>query len=151
MKAAIAIMCFSALLAAAPASAQKPDSDGQTPRERMDELRAGLGMAPAPSGAALDRLIADASAHPLGSRDNPVRADRPQGQRAYLDRLRCENGLAPQHSRAGNFGPGPFGTIIDGYEVECAGSAPENMMIFMDMYHSGYRETGAVPGFAIVP
>ncbi|WP_299321405.1 hypothetical protein [Parasphingopyxis sp.] len=144
----IAALCVSALLAVAPAGAQKPDS-GQTPREEMDELLRSLGEPPHPSGAALDRLIADADARPLGSRENPVRADMPQGQRAYLDRLRCENGLPPRYNRAGNFGPGPFGSIIDGYEVACPNSAPETMMIFMDMYHSGYRETATVPGFAI--
>ncbi|MEM8697246.1 MAG: hypothetical protein AAGE05_14585 [Pseudomonadota bacterium] len=90
------------------------------------------------------------SGAPLGSQANPVRADQPQGQRAYLDRLRCTNGRPPRYERAGNFGPGPYRTIIDGYEVECAGSAPASVMIFMDMYHRGHQEDEAVPGFTIV-
>lgn len=88
------------------------------------------------------------NAQPLGSRGNPVRVEMPPGQHAYLRRLTCVDGSTPTFARAGNYGPGPFTTIIDGYEVRCPGSTT---MIFMDMYHAGYVERRAVPGFGIRP
>jgi hypothetical protein len=145
-------MGLSALLAIAPATAQKPDEANaadQTLREMMDELLRNAGEPETPSGSSLDQLIEAASAHPLGGQENPVRADTPRGQRAYLDRLRCENGNAPTYNRVGNFGRGVFGTIIDGYAVECEGSAPASTTVYMDMYHAGYSEPEAVPGFTI--
>lgn len=143
---------LSVLLAVVPANAQKPGDAAEgtrTPREVVDELRRNLGAPETPAGSELDQLIAAASVHPLGSRDNPVRADAPLGQHRYLDRLRCQNGSAPTYNRAGNFGLGAFGTIIDGYAVECEGSAPASTTIYMDMYHEGYSEPDAVPGFTI--
>ncbi|WP_086608036.1 hypothetical protein [Erythrobacter donghaensis] len=105
----------------------------------------------APSGKKLEKLIAKAQKHPLGSQENPVRADMPGGQRAYLSRLRCADGNRPTFDRVGSFGVGVYGRIIDGYEVLCDGSSPEKSLIFMDMYHRGHRETAAVPGFTIEP
>jgi len=102
------------------------------------------------SGAELDARIAKAQEFPLGSRENPVRADMPQGQRAYLSRLRCADGNAPEHRRLGNLGSGVFGSIVDGYRVTCPGSEPASVEIVMDMYHPGHQETAAVAGFDIV-
>lgn len=104
-----------------------------------------------PGGKALEALIAKAQAHPLGSKKNPVRADMPGGQRAYLARLRCADGQRPEFFRAGSFGIGPYQRIIDGYEVTCKDSAPAKTVIYMDMYHPGHREAAAVEGFAIEP
>ncbi len=87
---------------------------------------------------------------PLGSEANPVRANMPVGQRAYLDRLRCSDGSAPDYERVGNYGSGPYGSIIDGYQVDCGDSAPGEVLIFMDMYHR-HVENEAVPGFTITP
>jgi hypothetical protein len=84
----------------------------------------------------------------LGSQNNPVRCEMPQGQRAYLSRLRCSDGKPPTYRRTGNFGMGVYGNIIDGYQVRCEGKEP--VMIFMDMYHEGYIEREAVPGFTII-
>ncbi len=151
MKRIIATLCLSGILAIAPAKAQKPGvSEGNpTPREVIDELRRNHGAPETPSGSTLDQMIEAARAHPLGSRENPVRADTPIGQHQYLNRLRCENGNAPIFDRIGNFGLGVFGTIIDGYTVECEGSAPASTIIYMDMYHEGYSEPEAVQGFTI--
>lgn len=88
---------------------------------------------------------------PFGSAENPVRADMPVGQRAYLSRLRCANGRAPTFERMGSFGAGPYGSIIDGYSVSCGGSTPAQSEVYMDMYHAGHVEAAAVPGFTIVP
>lgn len=87
---------------------------------------------------------------PLGSRENSVKSDMPAGERAYLNRLRCEDAAPPKYNRVGSFGAGPDGHIIDGYQVTCPGSAPAEALIFMDMYHGGHVETRAVPGFIIV-
>jgi hypothetical protein len=102
-------------------------------------------------GKELARLIEKAQAHPLGSKENPVRADMPGGQRAYLNRLRCADGKAPTYRRVGNFGIGVYERIIDGYEVVCEGGTPDTSMVFMDMYHPGHKEAAAVPGFTIEP
>ena len=104
-----------------------------------------------PGGKALEKLIEKAQEHPLGAKENPVRADMPGGQRAYLNRLRCADGKRPAFFRVGSFGAGPYERIIDGYEVTCKGSTPETSMVFMDMYHPGHKEAAAVPGFTIEP
>lgn len=98
----------------------------------------------------LEAAIAAAADKPLGGKENPVRVNMPAGQQAYLRRLRCSNGRAPTFFRVGNFGPGVFGSIIDGYEVTCPGGGePAKSLIFMDMYHPGHDETAAPPGFTL--
>jgi hypothetical protein len=90
------------------------------------------------------------SKQPLGSKANPVRCQGPKGEREYLNRLRCSNGHKPEFLRSGSYGPGPYGTFIDGYEVKCEKS-DQKTTIFMDMYHVGYYENRPVPGFDIIP
>jgi hypothetical protein len=89
-----------------------------------------------------------ANRHPLGSERNPVRANMPAGQRAYLDRLRCEDGSPPRHQRLGSAGVGVHRNVVDIYLVQCEGLEP--VEIWMDMYHR-HVEHSAVPGFTIVP
>lgn len=103
------------------------------------------------AGARLDRATAAASRHPLGSMKNPVRAQMPEGERAYLARLRCGNGQAPVVEGRSNVGIGVYGNIIDAYSVNCGDAAPGRVQVHMDMYHRGHVETQAVPGFTIVP
>jgi hypothetical protein len=81
---------------------------------------------------------------PLGTAENPVRAAGPNGQRAYLMRLRCPNGEAPRFQREGSAGSGPYGSIMDIYAISCKGLPPQS--IYMDMYHIGYEESRAVQG-----
>ena len=102
-------------------------------------------------GAELERAVKKASAYPLGSAENPVRAHMPQGQRAYLSRLRCSDTSRPSFGRAGNLGPGVYGNIVDLYIVSCASGEPESAEIIMDMYHTGHVEAEAVEGFGIMP
>lgn len=102
-------------------------------------------------GPALDAALKAAEGQPLGSEKNPVRADMPQGQRAYLDRLRCANGKPPAYQRAGNVGAGAFGSIVDLYVTRCDGSTPAQAEIYMDMYFPGHVEQRAVPGFLLTP
>lgn len=128
-----------AVLAAGAAEAKPQVND-------MARMMKGLGGG-GKTGGKLEKAIAKAAAHPLGSRDNPVRANMPDGQRAYLSRLRCANGQAPEFHRAGNIGPGIYGYIVDDYRVSCAGAAPVSVII--DMYHV-HVEQQPVPGFTIV-
>ncbi len=86
----------------------------------------------------------------LGTLEEPVKADMPRGQRAYLERLRCSDGSAPSYQRTGNLGPGKDGHIIDNYEVDCGAAEPGKTNIIMDMYHRRHREKRAVHGFTIV-
>lgn len=83
----------------------------------------------------------------LGSKGNPVRCSGPPGERAYLNRLRCSDGKAPKYFRLGSYGEGPYGNILDGYNVKCEEKDP--VTVFMDMYHN-HVEKEPVPGFTIV-
>lgn len=105
----------------------------------------GAGLAPAELRAAIQA----AQAHPLGSRENPVRVCGPTGQRAYMARLRCADGSTPRIGQRGNIGIGPYRTILDLYPLDCGAAAPGRAELIMDMYH-GEPETAAPPGFAIV-
>ena len=97
------------------------------------------------SGCATTREPASVSG--LGARDNPIKADMPPGQREYLSRLRCGDGKAPAFERQGSMGMANDGHVVDGYAVTCAGTAA--VVVHMDMYHQGYKETRAVKGFTL--
>lgn len=99
----------------------------------------------------LKAAIEKAESAPLGSAQNPVRVEMPEGQRAYLSRLRCADGKPPVFERAGNVGPGVYETIVDSYVVDCGAAAPGQVEIQMDMYHPGHIENRAVAGFTIIP
>lgn len=102
-----------------------------------------------------------------------VEVCRPQGQRAYLRRLRCPDGSTPTFSRGGSgqsrtlpktpeeeklvaeqmFRQGPLKPgepdyhIIDYYDVRCG---DRTTTVIMDMYHCAQPEpTQAPPGFTI--
>ncbi|HEY0043772.1 MAG TPA: hypothetical protein VGB62_04400 [Allosphingosinicella sp.] len=134
------LFAFAALagLLAVPAAAQ------HRPNEARDMMRSfgGGGL----TGKKLDKAIAKAAAHPLGSKLNPVRENMPQGQIAYLRRLRCADGTPPAFTRRGSMGVGVFGNIVDAYSVTCPGKPTQD--IHIDMYHDG-PETRPVPGFTI--
>jgi len=93
-------------------------------------------------------LVAAADTHPLGTLENPVRVGGPQGERAYLARLRCANGAAPRIAGRREAGTDAFGTVAAAYEVICGdGSA----RIVFDMYHEEHVETRAPAGFTLAP
>ncbi|MGB5483455.1 hypothetical protein [Parasphingorhabdus sp.] len=100
-------------------------------------------------GKELKKAIEKAAEYPMGSAENPVRAEFPPGQRAYLNRLRCADGKPPAYSRAGNVGDGPYRNIMDVYDVDCGNAAPGKVSIYMDMYHKGHVEGETVPGFTV--
>lgn len=120
-----------------------------SPAVARDPLADMLAGKSAVQGRKLKKAIEKADTQPLGSDANPVRSTGPQGQRAYLARLRCEDGRQPAFERMGSMGIGPFGNIIDAYSVQCQDSQPADTTIYMDLYHAGYVETRPVPGFTI--
>lgn len=127
-----------AMLAVGPAEA-KPEVNA------MARMMASLGGG-GKTGGKLEKAIAKAAAHPLGSEKNPVRANMVQGQHDYLSRLRCGDGQAPSFQRAGNIGLGVYGYIVDKYLVSCARAEPVSVII--DMYHV-HTEQQPVPGFTM--
>ena len=122
-----------------------PASGGMGKPQVSEELLKGGQLLQPWLGAALE----EAGRHPLGSEENPVRADMPGGQRAYLARLRCTNDAPPTWSRVGNLGSGVFGSIVDQYDLRCEGAHPPRTIIVMDMYFKGYVEPRAIDGFKI--
>ena len=68
---------------------------------------------------ALGDLPALDVAAPLGAHGNPVRVDGPSGEHEYLARLRCLEGNAPKFERLGSVGEGPYGSILDVYDLRC--------------------------------
>ena len=141
------VLVAAAILAAAPAAAADPKPGDRTmsPEQMLREM--GL----APDQEDIRAAIEAAAAHPLGTADNPVRVGGPEGERAYIARLRCADGSAPQVGERGSAGVGAFGTIVDVYPLDCGAAAPGRFDLVMDMYHEEHRETGAPAGFTIVP
>jgi hypothetical protein len=131
---------FALGFAIAPAAAQHRPNEA---RDMMRQLHMG-GL----EGDKLVKAIAKAEASPLGSKANPVRENMPQGEYAYLKRLRCADGQTPAATRVGNVGTGVYGNIVDLFQVTCPGAAA--VEVYMDMYHDG-PELRPVPGFRIEP
>lgn len=94
------------------------------------------------------QLIAAAATHPLGSLANPIRVAGPQGERAYLARLRCADGTPVRIGARREAGVGPYGSVDGAYEIGCAAGA--SLLVF-DMYHEEHVETGAPAGFTLAP
>ena len=129
---------------------QKPDAAAEAPSDFDGEgIMEALGVAPDPDE--LREAIRAAQAHPLGSRRNPVRVGGPSGEHAYIARLRCADGQRPEVGNRSNNGIGVFGSIVDVYPLDCGEAAPGRTSLYMDMYHSRHNETGAPPGFTLVP
>lgn len=114
-----------------PQSAEAPE--GKTGRDGAKQ-----GTSP---GAAAETPV-------LGSKSAPVRAHKPEGQKAYLKRLRCPDGSAPSFSRTGSTRYGGYGNIVDIYRLRCP-NTEESHTVYMDMYHPGHIETQPVPGFTL--
>ncbi|HEX8363852.1 MAG TPA: hypothetical protein VF603_01050 [Allosphingosinicella sp.] len=145
MRIALAAALAATLLAAPAAAQPQPGDRTISPEQMLREL--GFGVDQDDLRAAIEA----AQAHPLGTAQNPVRVGGPDGERAYIARLRCSDGSAPQVGQRGNAGVGAFGTIVDVYPLDCGTAAPGRFDIVMDMYHAEHRETGAPSGFTLVP
>jgi hypothetical protein len=131
-------------LLAGPGFAQELGERTQSP----EALLAELGLAPGQDDLA--EAIAAAEAHPLGTRENPVRVGGPTGERSYIARLRCADGAMPRVGQRGSAGVGAFGTIVYVYPLDCGDAAPGRVELVMDMYHSEHAEDRPPPGFTIV-
>ena len=90
--------------------------------------------------------IRTAEQHPLGTLANPIRVGGPEGEHAYLGRLRCPDGNTPQIGAPSDGGTGGYGTITHVYPVRCASS--EARLVF-DMYHEEHSEDRAPAGFSL--
>jgi hypothetical protein len=134
--------------AALPASAQASEALKKA-RVPPEVLLADLGIGS--SDEEIARQVAAASAYPLGSRENPVRVGGPQGQQDYIARLRCVDGSEPRTSMREDAGIGAFGSVVQGFHLDCGAAAPGKVRLVMDMYHAEHREEGAPVGFRIVP
>jgi hypothetical protein len=99
--------------------------------------------------AEIRAAIAAADAHPLGSLANPVRAAGPEGERAYLARLRCADGRKPGIFARGQGGIGAYGSLVDLFALDCGAAVPGRVEIAMDAYQEEHQETRAPSGFAI--
>lgn len=142
----LALLLAPAFALSLPAAAQEQPRQPElgAPTATPEEL---LGqMNPQASEEEMQRLIAAAAAYPLGSIDNPVRVGGPEGERAYLARLRCGDGAQLRIGARNDAGVGAFGTVTGAYTVSCGGTTRR---IVFDMYHEEHREDRAPPGFAI--
>ena len=142
----LALVGLAAALAAVPAiAAPKVGERTVTPEQLLAEI--GIGV----SDAELARAVAAASAFPLGTAENPVRVGGPDGERAYIARLRCADGSRPKVGQRGAAGVGAFGSVIDAYPLDCGTAAPGKLTLVMDMYHDEHEEERAPAGFRIDP
>lgn len=148
------LMASAVSLAGCATSAKKaePPKAEMTKEEQDRALAVALltamitqGRAP---GVDVEKIAEGAAQFPLGTVQNPVRVNMPKGQKAYLARLNCSSGATPLFKREGNFGAGPYGSIIDGYQLSCDAN-PLEELIYMDMYHPTHIENDPVPGFTI--
>ncbi len=109
-----------AMLLAGCATSQ-PDSAGMSDDDLSAALTRMMANKSQMQGDDLAAAIEAASAYPLGSKENPVRASGPRGQRAYLARLRCSDLSTPTFGRIGSAGMSPYDNIVDSYWVKCEG------------------------------
>ena len=138
------------LLAFLLAGATQPDVTPMAPIGQRtaapETLLRGFDAAP---DAEEDAAIAAAARFPLGTNENPVRVGGPDGERAYLARLRCVDGSRPAIGARVEGGVGAFGTVVGGFPAQCAGGPA--VTVILDMYHEEARETRAPEGFTLAP
>jgi hypothetical protein len=128
---------------AATASAKPPREQSPASREILADVGSGN------SDAELQRAIAAASAHPLGSAENPIRVAGPEGAQAYLSRLKCGDGSTPRIGAKGQGGVGAYGSIVDLYPVDCGAAAPGKLDLRVDIYHEENVESRAPAGLRL--
>jgi hypothetical protein len=136
-----------ALLSAAPVMAQQPAQPRLGARTQAPDRLVGA-MSQVSPEEEMRALVAAADSHPLGSLENPVRVGGPEGEHAYLGRLRCPDGRAPQVGSRREAGTGAFGSVVAAYALNCGAAAAR---IVFDMYHEEHRETRAPAGFTLTP
>jgi hypothetical protein len=136
---------LAAVLTAAPAAAQQQPRLGQrttTPEAMVAQMN------PASPEDEMREQIAAAEAHPLGTAQNPIRVAGPDGERAYLARLRCLDGAVPRIGARGEGGVGGYGSVVSAYELSCGDRVSR---LLFDIYQEEHVETRAPVGFSYVP
>lgn len=136
-------LLLAAALLAAPAFAQAPREQSPAPRDVLEAVGAGN------TDAALAAAITAADAHPLGTIENPIRVAGPEGERAYLARLRCADGRSPAIGARAQTGIGAYGSMVDSYPVDCGAAAPGRVSLVLDKYHEENPETRAPAGLQL--
>ena len=128
-----------------PAAAQKLGQRTAAPEQSM----AGIGEGS--SEAEIARELDTATAFPVGTLRNPVRVAGPDGERAYLARLRCGDNSLPRIGAQRPGGTGAFGNVVDLVSADCGGAAPAHADILIDVYQEEHVLEAAPAGFRIVP
>lgn len=137
------LLFLAALLSAAPALAQpRPGDRTRSPEQMQAEFAIPAGQED------IAEALAAAAAHPLGTLQNPVRVGGPEGERAYIARLRCAGGAAPAVGPRREAGVGAFGTVVAAYALDCGATRFD---LVMDMYHEEHREDRAPTGLTLIP
>jgi hypothetical protein len=109
------------------------------------------GIGEGSSDAALAQAIAAAAAFPLGTLQNPVRVGGPEGERAYVAKLRCADGKRPQIGPTRPGGVGAYGSVADVVPLDCAAAAPGRVDLVVDPYFEEQPETRPPAGFTFGP
>jgi hypothetical protein len=135
-----------ALLAAVPVGAQPAQPQLGARTQSADRMMSGLSQV-SPEEE-MRALVAAADAHPLGTPQNPVRVGGPEGEHAYLGRLRCADGTQPRLGARREAGVGAFGSVVAAYDLACG---DQTARIVFDMYHEEHVETRAPAGFTLRP
>lgn len=120
-----------------------PREESPAPRDVLEAFGAGN------SDEELASAIAAANAYPLGTLQNPIRTEGPEGQQAYLARLRCADGTMPKVGAKTPGGVGAYGTVVDNVQLDCGSAAPGKVTLLMDMYHAENVETRAPASFTV--
>jgi hypothetical protein len=136
------VLAFAALALASPAIARAQDVGERTASPESHLPASDL----APGQDDLQEAVAAAAAHPLGTLENPVRVGGPEGELAYLARLRCADGSSPRVGSREEAGVDTFGSIARAYSLTCGSSGAR---IVSDIYHEEHVEDRAPPGFTI--
>ena len=137
------ILVLAVAAVAASAAAKPPRLESPAPRDILALVGSGN------TDAELERAIAAAGAHPLGSAENPIRVAGPEGSRSYMQRLRCADGSAPKVGMKEEGGVGGYGSVLALYPLDCGAAAPGKVDLRVDIYHEEHVETRAPAGFSL--
>lgn len=125
-----------------PTKTENASADSEPTDAELSQVLMLLGQTQKVDASKIDKF-------PLGSKENPVRVGGPEGQRNYLSRLICDNNeQVSAYGRLGSSDIGPYGGIMDIYEVICdTDKGVVKHEVFLDMYHHNYVETRPAAGF----
>jgi len=145
MRKSLCLFSLAIAAAAAPVTAQKLGQRTAAPEQSM----AGIGQGS--SDAEIAQELEAAAAFPVGTLQNPIRVAGPEGERAYLARLRCADNSLPRIGAQKPGGTGAFGNVVDLVSADCGAAAPAHADILIDVYQEEHVLEAAPPGFRLVP